>query len=59
MVRGEKPIEPRDSWFSAKFIEVKRLDLSMGGRALARELKLFKETPNTRGIQSKQTDLEC
>lgn len=25
MVRGEKPIELGDSWFSAKFIEVKRL----------------------------------
>ena len=24
MVRGEKPIELGDSWFSAKFIEVKR-----------------------------------
>lgn len=35
MVRGEKPIELGDSWFSAKFIEVKRLDKkSMGGRAL-------------------------
>ena len=36
MVRGEKPIELGDSWFSAKFIEVKRLDKSMEGRALVR-----------------------
>jgi hypothetical protein len=38
VVRGEKPIELGDSWFSAKFIEVKRLvlTLTMGGRALVR-----------------------
>ena len=41
MVRGEKPIELGDSWFSAKFIEVKRLKLSMGGRALAKKHDSF------------------
>lgn len=37
MIRGEKPIELGDSWFSAKFIEVKRLEVSMEGRALVKE----------------------
>ena len=37
MIRGEKPIELGDSWFSAKFIEGKRLEMSMEGRALVRE----------------------
>ena len=31
---GEMPIERRDSWFSPKCIEVQRLAVCMGGRAL-------------------------
>ena len=31
---GEMPIERRDSWFSPKCIEVQRLKLFYGGRAL-------------------------
>lgn len=31
---GEMPIEHRDSWFSPKCIEVQRIVLSYGGRAL-------------------------
>ena len=34
MIRGEKPIEPGNSWFSAKSIEVERKITGMGGRAL-------------------------
>ena len=38
MVRGERPIKLRDSWFSAKSIEVERtrwsLTMDAGGRAL-------------------------
>ncbi len=34
MVRGERPIKPGDSWFSAKTIEVVRRDEFLGGRAL-------------------------
>jgi len=30
VVRGEKPIELGDSWFSAKFIEVNRLLFNHG-----------------------------
>jgi hypothetical protein len=32
--RGEMPIEPGDSWFSPKCIEVQPQDQSLGGRAL-------------------------
>jgi len=32
--RGERPIKLRDSWFFAKFIEVKRLFKVKRGRAL-------------------------
>ena len=34
MVRGEKPIELGDSWFSTKSIEVERYVIKEGGRAL-------------------------
>lgn len=34
MIRGEKPIEPGYSWFSAKSIEVERILYIVGGRAL-------------------------
>jgi len=34
MVRGEKPIELGNSWFSAKSIEVERKISGIGGRAL-------------------------
>lgn len=34
MVRGEKPIELGDSWFSTKSIEVERYVIKKGGRAL-------------------------
>lgn len=34
MVRGEKPIELGDSWFSTKSIEVERYFKKKGGRAL-------------------------
>ena len=34
MVRGERPIKLGDSWFSAKTIEVVRLAMTVGGRAL-------------------------
>ena len=34
MGRGERPIKTRDSWFSAKTIEVVRRVITAGGRAL-------------------------
>ncbi len=34
MARGERPIKPGDSWFSAKSILVERRVLTAGGRAL-------------------------
>ena len=34
MDRGEMPIEPGDSWFSPKCIEVQPQVISCGGRAL-------------------------
>lgn len=34
MVRGERPIKLGNSWFSAKFILVKRLKVVFNGRAL-------------------------
>ena len=34
MARGERPIKPGDSWFSAKSIEVERRVNPFGGRAL-------------------------
>ena len=34
MDRGERPIKPGDSWFSAKSISVERRPLTAGGRAL-------------------------
>ncbi len=34
MARGERPIKPGDSWFSAKSIEVERYMVVVGGRAL-------------------------
>ena len=34
MARGERPIKPGNSWFSAKSIEVERRLLAAGGRAL-------------------------
>ena len=34
MSRGEIPIEPGDSWFSPKCIEVQLPELPRGGRAL-------------------------
>ena len=57
MARGEKPNELGNSWFSAKFIEVKRLIVSIRGRALLRkQIKFFKETPNVYQIlSSRQT----
>lgn len=52
MVRGERLIKLRDSWFSAKSIEVERLDKKSWGRALNKlggflDLTELKETPNT------------
>ena len=35
MSRGEKPIEPRYSWFSAKTIEVVSCVFVVGGKALS------------------------
>ena len=34
MFRGERPIKPGNSWFSAKSIEVERRMYADGGRAL-------------------------
>ena len=34
MFRGERPIKPGNSWFSAKSIEVERRMYASGGRAL-------------------------
>jgi hypothetical protein len=34
VARGERPIKPGNSWFSAKSIEVERRPLTAGGRAL-------------------------
>ena len=34
MFRGERPIKPGNSWFSAKSIEVERRMFADGGRAL-------------------------
>ena len=34
MFRGERPIKPGNSWFSAKSIEVERQIFAIGGRAL-------------------------
>ena len=34
MFRGERPIKPGNSWFSAKSIEVERWMYADGGRAL-------------------------
>jgi len=34
VIRGERPIKLRDSWFSAKSIEVERLKPFFWGRAL-------------------------
>jgi len=34
VIRGERPIKLRDSWFSAKFIEVKYKILIIKGKAL-------------------------
>ncbi len=34
MLRGERPIKPGNSWFSAKSIEVERQMIAVGGRAL-------------------------
>ena len=34
MFRGERPIKPGNSWFSAKSIEVERQMIAVGGRAL-------------------------
>ena len=36
MVRGERPIKLRDSWFSAKSILVERFIKSYWGRALVK-----------------------
>jgi hypothetical protein len=36
VTRGERPIKPGDSWFSAKTIEVVRYNYTIGGRALDR-----------------------
>lgn len=52
MVRGERLIKLRDSWFSAKSIEVERSDKKGWGRALNKlggfsDLTELKETPNT------------
>ncbi len=51
MLRGERPIKPGNSWFSAKSIEVERRMYAVGGRALdewgvARSTNL-NQTPNT------------
>ena len=37
MIRGERPIKLRDSWFSAKSILVERLDNFFKGRALDKQ----------------------
>jgi len=34
VIRGERPIKLRDSWFSAKSIEVEHLNIFFWGRAL-------------------------
>ena len=53
MVRGERPIKLRDSWFSAKSILVERLTSFYRGRALDKQwgfnalLSLLK-LPNTK-----------
>ena len=52
MVRGERLIKLRDSWFSAKSIEVERSTKRKRGRALIKlggfsDLTNLKETPNT------------
>lgn len=51
MLRGERPIKPGNSWFSAKSIEVERRMIAVGGRALdgcgvARSTNT-NQTPNT------------
>ncbi len=56
MARGERPIKPGNSWFSAKAIEVARRMIVRGGRALeglgGREP--YQTSPNSeyRGTQS-------
>ena len=40
MVRGERPIKLRDSWFSAKSILVERLNNFFKGRALDKRWEL-------------------
>jgi len=37
VIRGERPIKLRDSWFSAKSILVERLNNFSGGRALDKQ----------------------
>ena len=63
MVRGERPIKLRDSWFFAKFIEVKRLLNLSGGRALI-ELWGSKTLLLSRKLRipvkyNRQTDKQC
>ena len=64
MIRGERPIKLRDSWFSAKSILVERLKNFFKGRALDKQwgfnallslLKLRILIIN----DFKQTDCEC
>jgi len=52
VVRGERLIKHGNSWFSAKFIEVKRYIIIMKGRAcyLFREGKTFTEGTKTSNI---------
>ena len=62
MIRGEKPIELGDSWFSAKSIEVERTIKIKKGQStrwvkVAQSFTDPKETPNTFLIIV-QTDFE-
>ena len=44
MIRGERPIKPGNSWFSAKTIEVAPRVMTLGGRALCRLGGLYRLT---------------
>jgi len=61
--RGERPIKPGNSWFSAKAIEVARRMNAVGGRALD-GLGVPKELPNLTKLRipasgDRQTDGGC
>ena len=64
MVRSERLIKLRDSWFSAKSILVERLNFSLFGVELSindgdESFTEFTETSNTNQKDFKQTDYEC